>query len=156
MPNAISALVRYSTVSENAVASPNLLFMETKDILDHTENERRDRELRLDFTMYRDYTDTFKEEYPTPGVCVMDTYYVDQAASLMDLTGYRGPTITSFFTQHGIARLDEWMGRQIRGENNFENIPTEELEILIKRNPHLHNVVKTNLLNNLKNNEHGN
>lgn len=107
-------------------------------------------EAEYDFTMYADSPDTFKEEYPD--MVNMDLYYIDQAGVNLDLRKLGGPTISSFFTPHGIKKLESWMCRQISEESKFTSI---ELESLIRRNPHIHNVIKTNLLNNLKN-KHGN
>lgn len=108
--------------------------------------KQKDFEHRMDFLMYIDYPDTFKEEYPDKEKD-SDYFYVDQAPTLMDLRNYNGPRITSFFTPYGISGLDGWISKQIQGESEFTK---DQLIRMIRRNPHLHNIIKTNLLSNIK------
>lgn len=58
----------------------------------------------------------------------------------------------SFFSTYlklGIQRLDSWMSKQIQMKDS--KYPPEVLAKMIRCNYHLHNVIKTDLLNNLKN-----
>ena len=108
----------------------------------------RDEQHEYDFTMYRDCPDTFKEELPNFENDDPCWFYTDQAVNRLDLQSINGPTITSFLTEYGIRELDSWMCKQIKGSSKFTK---DELTRLIRRNPHLHNIIKTNLLINLKN-----
>ncbi len=81
----------------------------------------------------------FKDEYPEKGVDIKEKYYIDQAPRL-------GQYVYSLYTPHGINQIDSWFTKHIsQGSDKVK------LEFMIKRNVHLHNVIKTNLLENLKN-----
>ena len=107
----------------------------------------RDKEQEIYCVMYLKYKDTFTPEYPKS--LDVEEYYIDQAMYNVNAYGRR---ITSFYTPFGIKQIDSWLSKQIRNESKYSKI---ELEQLIKRNPHLHNVIKTNLLDNLKNIQNG-
>jgi hypothetical protein len=109
--------------------------------------EQREKEQEWNFKEGLDYPHKFKKEYPKEGVDIED-YYYDQAPRRVDLRFMGGPSISSCFLPHGIKQMDSWMGRQISGESKFTK---KELKKMIKHNFHLHNVIKTNLLDNLKN-----
>lgn len=92
---------------------------------------------------FKDYPDTYEEEYPVPNVNVRDEYYYDLGPTL---SRFWDRKIQGFYTQYGISRMDEHFGRMIREEI----LDPDHLEWMIRRNPHLHNVIKTNLLSNLE------
>ncbi len=112
----------------------------------------KDRDLRIDkdtefdcvWYMKENYPDTFKMEYPKDNEDATD-YYIDQSMRNVVIADRR---IISTFTPYGISGIDEWFSKQIRNDSKFSK---EELEQMIKRNPHLHNIIKTNLLSNLIN-----
>ena len=87
--------------------------------------------------------DTFVEEYPDPKVRdIHSAYYFDNSPRI---TKAYDREISSFYTQRGILQLDEWFSTQIRSKSYDYELMTK----MIRRNPHLHNIIKTNLLNNL-------
>lgn len=104
-----------------------------------------DKDTEFDCVWYvkENYPDTFKEEYPKENEDASD-YYIDQSMMNVVIADRR---ITSTFTPYGISGIDEWFSKQIQKGSKFSK---EELEQMIKRNPHLHNIIKTNLLSNLK------
>jgi hypothetical protein len=108
---------------------------------------QRELESEWDFKLGLNYPSNYKEEYPEEGVDI-ENYYYDQAPSRLDLRSFDGPLIQSWLLPYGIKKMDTWMSKQISNESKFTN---EELEKMIKHNIHLHNVIKTNLLSNLKN-----
>ncbi len=115
-----------------------------------TEIEKResnDKSTEYDCLKYLDLQDTFKEEYLKKGESIED-YQLDQAP-YRNVIGER--TFSSFFTWYGIKIIDGWFARQISNESKFS---TEQLKEMIRKNPHLHNIIKTNLLENL-NSIHG-
>ena len=81
------------------------------------------------------------------GVDIQD-YYYDQAPRRTDLRSIGGPSISSAFLPYGLQQMEGWMIRQIIYGSKFTK---EELAKMIIHNIHLHNVIKTNLLNNLTN-----
>ena len=87
--------------------------------------------------------DTFVAAYPNSGDDVKEMYYYDQAPTS---SHYWDRKIQSFYTQYGISLMDSHFGRMIREEL----LEPEIIEKMIRRNPHLHNVIKTNLLSNLE------
>ncbi len=92
--------------------------------------------IELDCLLYYKSPDNYIET--APGL-TMEEVYLDQAKTF----GY----VYSTNTPHGIRQFDEFFGKQIRlGESSFYS--KEELELLIRRNPHLHNIIKTNLIYN--------
>jgi len=101
-------------------------------------------EHRFDCLWYINNKDTFKPQKLKPDESAQD-YYVDQAYHNIS---FGDRTVTSFFTPHGINEIDTWFSKQIYGESEFTK---EELTKMIRRNPHLHNIIKTNLLENLNN-----
>jgi len=89
---------------------------------------------------------SFKKEYSTNGIDI-DEYYVDQSPSRINCFDR---SIFSSFLPTGIKRIDSWFSYHIINSDRSE-YTNEELETFIKGNIHLHNIIKTNLLNNLKN-----
>ena len=85
----------------------------------------------------------FKEEYL--GNRPIDDFYFDQAPYY---NSFYNRTISSVFLKLGLQRMEYWMFKQITGNSEYTK---DELDEMIKRNPHLHNVIKTNLLDNLNN-----
>ena len=94
---------------------------------------------------YEDYPDTFKEMYVASGFPV-ESFYVDQG---INSTVLGDRMITSFNLPLGIKWIDKWFSQRIM-KRDYDPV---FLEKLIRRNPHLHNVIKTNLINNLNNYE---
>jgi hypothetical protein len=94
--------------------------------------------------MKKDYPIRYKEEYPLEITSIED-YYWDQARSS---TCIGDRCISAAYLPYGIKQFDSWYAKQIQlgPESKYSK---EELEDNIKRNPHLHNVIKTNLLSNL-------
>lgn len=105
------------------------------------EKERRirqdnDTESECLFYFNENYPDTFKKQYPTDDI---GDYYVDQSPNI-------GMYVSSIFTSYGIKIIDSWFSRQIINGCKYSK---KQLEKMIKVNPHLHNIIKTNLLDNL-------
>lgn len=118
-----------------------------KNYRDMTATERQteiDLEQEFNCKHYIDARDTFKKKYPKKGVDIKEEYYYDQARRLLNKPGLQ---IFSAYLPLGISRMESWLGKQIRDENS--KYTKKEIEKMIRRNPHLHNVIKTNLLDNL-------
>ena len=92
---------------------------------------------------FKDYSDTYKEEYPKPNANIHDEYYYDLGPTA---SRFWDRKIQSFYTPYGISLMDSHFGKMIREEL----LEPDHLEWMIRRNPHLHNVIKTNLLSNLE------
>ena len=106
----------------------------------------RDKEERFEQEyLPKYYPDTFKVEYPDREVD-FETYYRDQAPRNSGTYGFR---ISSMYLPYGIKKIDSWYGKQIRA--GLPDHTPEQLEKMIRHNPHLHNVIKTNLIENLHN-----
>lgn len=94
----------------------------------------------------------FKEEYPPKGFNI-DNYYVDQAG--VQSTYVADRSISNIYLPLGLKRIESWYIREIQRWNSSYLLRggyhKEELIDFIKGNPHLHNVIKTNLIHNLKN-----
>ena len=116
-----------------------------KEIEKETQRQtERDKESELECLMYvkLNYPDTFKRTYPKSKD--IENYYWDRAGRIVEIYDRR---ITSFLTQYGVQIIDTWFPKQIQGDSKYSK---EELKNMIRRNPHLHNVIKTNLLSNLR------
>jgi len=114
------------------------------------ESERkieRERQGEWDFKEGLSYPHNYKEEQPKKGVDIQD-YYYDHAPRRTDLRYIGGPMISSIVLPYGLQLMEGWMIRQIIHGSKFTK---KELAKMIKHNLHLHNVIKTNLLINLKN-----
>jgi hypothetical protein len=72
----------------------------------------------------------------------IDSIYTDQAIN-------HGPLVGSAWLPMGLKKMDHFYATEICDSNSKYTV--EELEFLIKRNPHLHNIIKHNLLTNLEN-----
>lgn len=81
----------------------------------------------------------YKEEYPNNKKT--DDYYLDRSP--------QHGIVSSAYTPWGIKRMESWYIHQIH--EGYPDYTLEYMELLIKCNPHLHNVIKTNLLENLYN-----
>ena len=56
----------------------------------------------------------------------------------------------SSYTPYGIKQIESWFITQIQKlGTNKEKYKAQDLENLILRNPHLHEVIKSNLISNL-------
>ena len=82
----------------------------------------------------------FLEEYPKPGVPT-SRYYWDLAPS----RGY----VSGCYTPWGIREIDGAFAAMItQGRGHYT---VKQMEAMILANPHLHPVIKTNLLHNARN-----
>ena len=90
-----------------------------------------------------EFPDTFKEEHL--GDKDMLDIYIDQ---MPYHSFFADRHFSSTWLEYGLKCLEGWMIHHICNESEYT---VEELEYMIKRNPHLHNVIKTNLLYNLWN-----
>lgn len=113
----------------------------TKEYQEKLREIARYEEMRLDCLSHLKRKDRFKKEYPKVGVDIIEAYY-------HDCSPRKGAFIMSFFSRFGIQKIDAWFSKEIQMEEESKHSP-EELEKMIRRNPHLHNVIKTNLLENL-------
>lgn len=89
------------------------------------------------------FPDTYLEIYPK-NQSDMEDIYIDQAPRLSQIYHLN---INSFNTEVGIKRMESWMTYQIQNKSDYSN---DDLEYMIRRNPHIHNIIKTNLISNLK------
>ncbi len=114
-----------------------------------TREEIIDMEHSLECEMYgRSYPDTFKKKYPKitkENSEEMELAYCDHSVKNLKV-GNR--LITSFYTPYGISGIDGWFAKQIK--NGPDRYTRENMERMIRRNPHLSNIIKTNLLDNLE------
>lgn len=129
--------------------------------LDRASKKISDQETLLECRMYAErYQEgqqvMFLEQYPGPDAD-FEEYYRDQAPYS---TQYAHMSFGAVYTPHGIRGIDSWFGRQIRSLGKRDDkiltesdVTPEELRIMILANPHLHDVIKTNLLHNLSNYE---
>ena len=87
----------------------------------------------------------FLEEYPKPGVPLM-WYYRDQAPLNESVSAFYN--IFAFYTPYGIQEIDGAFAALItRGRGHYT---AKQMEAMILANPHLHPVIKTNLLHNAR------
>jgi len=84
----------------------------------------------------------FFPEYPTKDTDWDDVY--------RDMSGWNGGYVGSIYLKRGIKRMDAWMGREIIKGEVKSKYSKEQMEYMIKYNPHVHSIIKTNLLSNLK------
>lgn len=76
-----------------------------------------------------------------------ESFYIDRATSNINIYGCR---IMSSYTPYGIKQIESWFITQIQKlGTNKEKYKAQDLEDLILRNPHLHEVIKSNLILNL-------
>lgn len=120
-----------------------------KDRSKMTREEIIDMEHSLECEMYgKEYPDTFKKKYPKitkKNSREMEIAYCDHSVKNLKV-GNR--LITSFYTPYGISGIDGWFGKQINaGPGRYAK---EDMLRMIRRNPHLSNIIKTNLLDNLE------
>lgn len=87
----------------------------------------------------------FVEEHPTKNIDWNDIYR-DQSIH-QSVFGDR--VFTSFHLKVGLKRIEGFFTREIRCEEC--KYSKEDLTKMIENNPHLHNIIKTNLLVNLNN-----
>ena len=88
--------------------------------------------------------DTFKMVAYNERKHTHDLLYRDQM-TLQKYSAY-GWTMTAVYTETGIKRIDSWLANQITSTKT----DPKKIAKMIRCNPHLHNVLKTNLLQNLK------
>jgi len=88
--------------------------------------------------------DSFKKEYPSTDIDI-EEYYFDQSRKCIYIGDRK---ITDWYLPYGIKIIESWFVKQIISERC--EFSKKELTKLIRKNPHLHNVIKTNLLSNLE------
>lgn len=84
-------------------------------------------------------------KYELLGNKKIDEIYLDMCPNYCK--GY--PSIFSCYLYVGIQRMDSWLSKQIQLREKCKFTP-KQISEMIKYNYHLHNVIKTNLLENLK------
>ena len=123
--------------------------MEAKPREEMTREEIIGMEHAWECEMYgREYPDTFKKKYPKiekENTEEMEIAYCDHAVKNLKVGDRR---ISSFYTPYGISGIDGWFAKQIR--NGQDRYTKENMVRMIRRNPHLSNIIKTNLLDNLE------
>lgn len=124
----------------------------TKEEIVESWKKAKEREQQIEQEQECTYTilmnkgiDTFK--YEELGDRSLDYIYRDMAP---EYTRVYDRTIFSAYLWLGISRMDSWMSKQIQLREKCKYSP-EILAKMIRCNYHLHNVIKTNLLDNLKN-----
>ena len=120
--------------------------MVTRDEYLATEDER-DKETRIECEIYsKENKSNFRTRKLRKGEDAEDHYFDHSARNVR--IGER--SISSFYTPYGIKIIDSGLSRQIKFGNPQPRYTKDEIANLIKRNPHLSNVIKTNLLSNLE------
>lgn len=106
-----------------------------------TKEEIRE-ETRIDVEYYATkYSPSiYKEQYPKKGE-KSEKWYLDQSPKY--------GIVSSAFTPWGIKQMASWYIDQI--QLGYPTYTKEQMVNFIKCNPHLHNIIKTDLLNNLEN-----
>jgi|TARA_R110000851_G_scaffold131429_5_gene265381 hypothetical protein len=84
----------------------------------------------------------FFPEYPTKDTDWDDVY--------RDMSGWNGGFVGSVYLKLGIKRMESFMGREIRKGKEKSKYKKEQMVYMIKYNPHIHSIIKTNLLSNLE------
>ena len=104
--------------------------------------EKIREESRIDIEYYATIykPSIYKEQYPQKGED-SDYWYLDQSPKY--------GIVSSIFTPWGIKQMASWYISQI--QKGYPTYTKEQMKLFIKCNPHLHNIIKTDLLNNLEN-----
>lgn len=84
----------------------------------------------------------FFPEYPTKETDWDDVY--------RDMSGWNGGAVGSVYLKLGIKRMEGWICKEIMKGDVDSKYTKEQMEYMIKGNPHIHSIIKTNLLNNLQ------
>jgi hypothetical protein len=79
---------------------------------------------------------------PDTGDFCMDDLYYDQAMK-------RGWRSFSIYTPDGLKHKEQWMIKQICNENRKYTL--NDLEKMVRQNPHYHDTIKVNLIYNINN-----
>lgn len=87
--------------------------------------------------------ESFEEEYCNERSST--DFYVDQAPTN---SRYFDRTFFKAYTSYGIKNLSSWIVKQIIHKSKYDK---ETLEKMIKCNYHFHNIIKTDLIHNLRN-----
>jgi hypothetical protein len=113
-------------------------------MLSKEEWEKRDEERENDTYLECKYHLTlpirYKKQISKKGIDIQD-YYRDQNPN-------RGSLVSSWYLPYGLKKFDSFFCKMI----TERKLPYDQIKNMILRNPHLHNVIKTNLLENLENN----
>ena len=94
-----------------------------------------------------DWIIPYENNYP---IMFEENYNLDQNIYVDQSPYYNkiyDATISSVLLPVGLKRLESWMSYQIQKGSEYT---FEQLHKMILVNPHLHNVIKTNLIDNLK------
>jgi hypothetical protein len=109
--------------------------------------DERDKETRIECEIYsKENKSKFKSRKIKKGEDAEDHYFDHSARNVR--IGER--SISSFYTPYGIKGIDSWLSKQIKFGDPHPLYTRDEIANLIKRNPHLSDVIKTNLLSNLE------
>ena len=109
----------------------------TQQIIDRDEEERHKQ-------FVQEKIETYK--YELIGKNKMENIYRDMSPYYCN--SY--PKMFSCYLEMGIKRMDSWLCKQIQLKDKCKYNP-KQLSEMIKYNYHLHNVIKTNLLEIVKN-----
>lgn len=108
--------------------------------MDSIKEIREESRINIEYYATKYKSSIYKEQYPQKGEDP-DKWYIDQSPKF--------GCVHSFYLPYGLKRMESWYIDQIL--NKYPTYTKEQMELLIKCNPHLHNIIKTNLLNNLEN-----
>lgn len=113
--------------------------LQENDILEYIDTE-------LSCLMYidgKDYYKTWTKKRPKN----ISELYVDQAPYV---SRYGDRKFSSVYLELGLKRMDKFFSTEIQLGSDSK-YTKDELSKMIRRNPHLHNLIKENLLENLEN-----
>jgi hypothetical protein len=104
------------------------------------EEIREESRIDIEYYVTKYKSSIYKEQHPQKGED-SNYWYLDQSPKY--------GMVSSFFTPWGIKQMESWYIDQI--QKGYPTHTKEQMELFIKCNPHLHNIIKTNLLDNLQN-----
>lgn len=115
-------------------------------------DEQIEEDSRSQCEMYAKYdpVDYFTYQEPDFEKFPHEELYIDQAPYH---TQYGDRTFFGCLLELGLKRKESWLIKQIQEHNDPNNSPTyspEYIAKMIRCNPHLHNIIKTDLLKNLE------
>lgn len=117
-------------------------------IEEHEKIRKVEREVEMECNCTKFFyftTKKYKHSYPKKGEDIIN-YYYDQAASRVQI---HDRVIASAWLPYGIQGMDSWYTNQILMGEESKYTP-KQLENFIISNPHIHDVIKTNLIENLR------
>jgi len=129
--------------NETRELAANFPFNKNKSEYFKLQELARNLESEVNCLVYYDSPIFFKkEDFKNQN---LDDIYIDQAYQYLKTPNFQ--TFSSY-TPFGVKNLEGFFIKQITSFDE-SNYTKAELEQLILRNPHLHNIIKTNLLGNL-------